>query len=169
VHLTAKANFRALGPRYGPRTREAADAIAGLSAAQVRILQDGGREQIADDEIGLEDIVIVRTPREGVVVTAAGSLSVAIDTTLTDALRREGLARELVSRVQQLRRDAGLEVVDRIVLRWSSDDPEIAAAFEAHGAEIAAEVLANRLERTGHATGKVDVNGYAVALEVERA
>ena len=87
-------------------------------------------------------MIVTQTPRAGWAVAADAGETVAIDTTVTPELRREGLAREVIRLVQEARKNDGLDVTDRIALRWSARDPELAAALAEHAALIAAEVLA---------------------------
>jgi isoleucyl-tRNA synthetase len=90
--------------------------------------------------LSASDLVVTQTPLEGWGVATAGGETVALDLAVSDALRGEGYARELVRLIQDARKSSGLEVSDRIVLRWA--DPDVAAALEAHSSLIAAEVLA---------------------------
>jgi isoleucyl-tRNA synthetase len=95
-------------------------------------------------------------------------VAIALDTVITPELALEGTAREIVKLVQAARRDAGLDVSDRIRLRWASPSPAVAAAFSAHGDWIAAEVLA--VEVTSAADGdEQDAAGEPVVIEVSRA
>jgi isoleucyl-tRNA synthetase len=92
---------------------------------------------------------------------------VALDTTVTAALAREGLAREVVKAVQILRRAAGLEVSDRIALTWASDSDRVAQAMAEHGAWVAGEVLAVEVSRGIPGTGEpVEVDGEAIWIAV---
>jgi isoleucyl-tRNA synthetase len=92
--------------------------------------------------IGADDVIVTQTPRAGWAVAADAGETVAVDITIGPELRREGLAREVIRRVQEARKNDGLEVTDRIWLRWSAGDPEVAAALTEQTALIAAEVLA---------------------------
>ena len=110
---------------------------------------------------------MVREPREGTVVATEGSLSVALDVGIDEELRIEGVAREIINRTQSARRDADLDVVDRVTLHWSSDDADVVTAFERHGELIAGEVLATSIVREGYEIGTdVDLLGATVSLEV---
>jgi isoleucyl-tRNA synthetase len=145
VDVSAKANFRSLGRRFGANTPAVAAAIAATDArALARDLQAGpatldvagiGQVDLADD-----DVVITETPRHGWAVAREGE-TVALDLTLTDELVRTGLAREFVRLVQEARKATGFEVTDRIELAWSADG-ETAAALREHTELIAGEVLA---------------------------
>ena len=92
--------------------------------------------------IGADDVMVTQTPRAGWAVATDAGETVAIDTKVTPELRREGLAREVIRLVQEASKNDGLDVTDRIVLRWSASDPELAAALAEHGGLIAGEVLA---------------------------
>ena len=92
--------------------------------------------------VGPDDVIVTQTPRAGWAVATDAGETVAIDTAITPELRREGLAREVIRLIQEARKSDGLDVTDRIVLRWSARDPELAAALGEHAALIAGEVLA---------------------------
>jgi len=148
VELSAKANFKALGPRLGRRMREVAAAIVAAQHRDIARLLDGEAVEIGGELIKAEDVVISRTPSEGTVVASEGSLSVVLDTDLTEELHLEGIARELINRIQTTRRDQGFDVTDRIVLTWSSASRDVAKAFETFADLIASEVLAVEVERS---------------------
>ncbi|MBN2448887.1 MAG: isoleucine--tRNA ligase, partial [Lentisphaeria bacterium] len=174
VHLSAKANFRRLGPRLGPRMRAVATAVAGLDPETLSRLRRG--EEMALDpgdggppvSVTEEDVVLQREEKQGLTAATNGEITVALDTTLSEDLVREGWARELVSRVQNLRKEAGLDVADRIVLRYSLPEPVLDAVR--HFTEyIRTETLAVRLEEAelGPEHG-VDLNGTPCRLAVSR-
>jgi isoleucyl-tRNA synthetase len=167
VELSAKADFKRLGPRLGDRTKAVAAAIASLDHADVAALLDGGTAVLAGEEIGAEDIVVGREPHEGTVVTASDVATVALDTEVTDGLLVEGVARELVNRIQSMRRDLGLAVTDRISVTWASDDPVIADAFDTHGELIAGEVLATAVTH-GDGGDATIIDGRSVVLGVSK-
>jgi isoleucyl-tRNA synthetase len=167
VHLSAKANFKVLGPRFGKRVKEIAAAIEALDHDTVDHLIDGDTVVIDGEPIALDDITVSRDPRPGVVVAGDPTFSVALDTDLNDALVSEGRAREIVNRVQGLRREAGLEVTDRIALRWHTDEPALRAVFDAHGDLIAGEVLAVSIEPSPSPVGaEVAIDDTRIHLEV---
>ena len=141
-----KANYRTLGPRFGKDMPKAAAAIAALDAGHVASALRAGRSVGVhvdghDHELGPDDLQLAMQPLEGYQVERAGSHAVALELTLTDVLLREGLARELVHAIQGERRDAGLDVSDRIHLELDGDAEALAAA-RAHEDYIAREVLA---------------------------
>ncbi|MCH8983554.1 MAG: isoleucine--tRNA ligase [Acidobacteria bacterium] len=167
VELSAKANFRKLGPLLGNRMQEMAEAIRALGPADLQTILDGGTLNVLGVDIGLDDVAIERNPREGTVVETGVDLACALDTTVDDALLREGFAREIISRVQRNRRELGLAVTDRIILKWHSEDPEVLAAIGEHAQQIASEVLASAVEKMSQPVGvEWVIDGRPVWLEV---
>ena len=145
VRLEARPNFRVLGPRFQRRSNAAAAAIRALGQAELRAWRAGAAVPVAVDgtehTLGPDDLEVAEVARGDLVVRAARGFTAAIDSALDDELRAEGLARELVNRVQWLRRDSGLEVTDRIRLAISGPE-EVRAAATRHRAFIAGETLA---------------------------
>jgi len=168
AYLAVKPNYRSLGPRMGPRMKKMAAAVEALGDEVVATLIEGGEIEVIGETLTLDDVVVGRTPREGIVVTSDEMLSVALDTVVTPDLAREGLSREIVKLVQAARRSAGLGVSDRITLTWDSDSDTIAAAMEEHGDHVAAEVLAVVVQR-GPGGTPVALEGETISLKVEAA
>jgi isoleucyl-tRNA synthetase len=148
VTLRAKANFRSLGKRFGKSTPAAATAVAALSSADLLAFESGKPLTITVDggvhELLREDVEIHKSASGELVVQESGGFVTAIDATITEELKVEGLARELISRVQRMRKDAGLAVSDRIRLAVAGD-PDITQAVSRHGDWIKHEVLATEL------------------------
>jgi isoleucyl-tRNA synthetase len=148
VDYAVKPNFRALGRRFGARTPSVAAAIAAAPAAEIASAVLSGETVVvtpsADGpvQIGADDVIVTQTPRAGWAVATDAGETVAIDTAVSPGLLREGLAREAIRLVQEARKQDGLDVSDRIWLRWSSADPDVVAALTEHAALIAREVLA---------------------------
>ncbi len=149
VTYSAKANFKNLGARLGKRMKEAAQGISALTHAQIREILGGTTFSLKLEggavEIGVDDLQVVREVKGGLVVEANAETTVALDTTLTQELRLEMVARECVSRIQNLRKETGLDVIDRIDLEVKTDSELIRAAMEAHKTYISSEVLADKL------------------------
>src|SRR4029077_19257230 len=136
VSYTAKPNYRALGPRFGKRMPQVAAAVEALDAAHVAaVLAEGGEIGIAidgvDHSLGGEDLILALQPLDGYEVEAEAGHAVALQLELDQELRREGLAREIVHAVQIARKDAGLEITDRIELALGGD-AELIDAARAH-------------------------------------
>ncbi len=169
--LSFKANFKTLGRRLGPKMKEAAAQISNLSTEDWGTLSSGGSIEIAGEGITTEDVVVQRQPKGDVVIEVDGALTLALDHLLDDELVHEGWAREMTSRLQRLRKDAGFEVTDRVVLRIGVESLELREALTAHKDNIAEEVLATAvtLEDTLDAGTTHDIDGHSVTIEVTRA
>ncbi len=168
--LTFKANFKTLGRRLGKRMKEGAAAIAKLTAAEWDTLQSGGQVVVADEPITSEDVLVMREPKGDVVIEVDGALTVALDTELDDALVREGLARELVSRLQRLRKDSGLEVTDRVEVTVRTEAEPVHQMLQSLHIYVATEVLASKMEiyRAPAGDDAVDIEGHAVSIGIEK-
>jgi isoleucyl-tRNA synthetase len=169
-----KPNYRTLGPRFGKRMPQVAAAIEALDPRHVAVALREGRTVGVnvdghDHELGGDDLLVGLRPLEGFQVEREAGHAVALDLTMDDALRREGWAREVVRVVQNARKDAGLDVSDRIVLAVGGDDPLLAAVRE-HEAFIAGEVLATAVRYDLNGTGEpATVDGHALRVAVVRA
>lgn len=145
VDSAAKANFRNLGKRFGPRTPQVAAAIAAADPARLaaELAEDGTTTVDCDGpvELSRDDVVITERPREGWSVVNEHGETVALDLTLTPELARAGVAREAVRLIQEARKASGFDVVDRIRLTWSAEG-STAEALRQHRDLVAAEVLA---------------------------
>ncbi len=150
ARVELRANFKALGPRLGKNMPLAKDAIAAIDGAAAAAAFKNGETvglSIGGDEIQLtaDDVQIVLAPPDGYQLEREGTHAVALDLTITDELKREGLAREVVHAVQNARKDAGLAVEDRIVLRLGGHDTLLDAA-RAHSDYVGGETLATALD-----------------------
>ena len=174
VRYTAKPNYRALGPRFGKSMPQVAAAVAALDASHVAaVLAEGGEIGIsidgADHTLGAEDVTLALQPLEGYEVEAEAGRAVALALELDDELRREGLAREVVHAVQIARKDAGLEITDRIELSLGGEEELLAAARE-HEAYIAGEVLATTVAYGIWIDGAVaKIDGGELSIGVRRS
>ncbi|MCA9545038.1 MAG: isoleucine--tRNA ligase, partial [Myxococcales bacterium] len=164
--LTFKANFKVLGRRFGKQMKDCAAAIGALTPADWRTLQDGGQVDVLGQPITVDDVIVHREPKADVVIETEGSLTVALETDLDDALVREGLARELTANLQRLRKDQGFEVTDRIAVALHTADGPLADAIAQHGDWIAAEILAEAFATTegGEAVAELDIEGHSLAV-----
>ncbi|HYY20327.1 MAG TPA: isoleucine--tRNA ligase [Thermoleophilaceae bacterium] len=172
-HFELRPNYRALGPRFGkqmPQVTAAIDALDPENAA--RTLRQGGTVAIniegTDHPLSAQDLQLVLRPLEGYQVERSGAHAVALDLTLDDALRGEGLAREVVHAVQAARKSAGLRVEDRISLSLTGD-PELLEAARAHERYVAGETLATSLRYDGSDGARAEIEGRELRIGVERA
>jgi isoleucyl-tRNA synthetase len=172
--VSYKANFKTLGKKCGPKMKAVAAAIAGAAPGIAGLVGQGSGAQppvvvIEGIEIAPEDVLVNRQPKAGLVVASEGAVVVGLETALTPELVAEGLAREFVSHVQAMRKEADFEVTQRIRVTVEADD-ELKAAIEAHRAYATAETLAVALDfaACGDAPS-VDLNGHAAKIRVEKA
>ncbi len=166
--VTVKADFKALGPKCGPNMKVVAAAIAQFTTAQIQALIAGQSVSVGAVAISLAEVVIQRKPKAGMVVAAEGEIIVALDTGLTPELVKEGLAREFVSRVQNLRKEADFEVTQRIAITVAGD-AELNAAVEQFSEYIQAETLCEKLDFVDTVSAEaVDLNGHSVAIAVAK-
>ncbi|WP_367430642.1 isoleucine--tRNA ligase [Streptomyces celluloflavus] len=163
VDTTAKANFRALGKRFGKGVQAVAKAVADADAAALSLaLRDGTASVEVDGEtvtLAPDEVIITETPREGWSVASDSGATVALDLEITPELRRAGLARDAIRLIQEARKNSGLDVADRIALRWRSTDDEVRTALADNAGLISDEVLATAFVDEHGATGE-DTTGY---------
>src|SRR5699024_3710053 len=176
VKRSAKPNYRVLGRRLGSKMKAVAAAVAGLSDEAVaaymvdKALDLGiGGETVT---LGEDDLLISAEGVEGWLVGREDGVTVALDSTLSDSLRSRGLAREVVNRVQRLRKQADFHVADRIRVAFATGDAALGSAIEAHGAMIARETLAVAYEAAaapeGEAVEAFDIDGAQLKLALRR-
>ena len=150
VDVSAKANFRALGKRFGKGVQAVAAAVAAADAAQLAADLRAGTASVEVDgaavALSAEEVIVTETPRSGWAVASGAGETVALDLTVTPELRRAGLVREAVRLVQDARKSSGLDVSDRIELWWQADG-ELAQALDEGSARLAEEVLAVSVEQ----------------------
>lgn len=140
-----KCNFRIMGKKFGKLMKAVSAVVAEMSQAQIAELETAGRIELSVEEapvvIEREDVEIVTDEIPGWTVANEGVLTVALDLTITDALKCEGLAREIVKRIQTYRKESGFEITDRINIIFQTD-AELEAAVTAYGDYINGQVLA---------------------------
>ena len=171
MNYSLKPNFKVAGPVLGKNIKAFGAALAAADAAAVVAeLEAGGKYvlKVGDDDMKIEkDFVDVRIDaKEGFAVAMENNLFVILDTNLDADLVDEGFARELISKVQQLRKQKGLEMMDNISITIAADD-EISAAVKKHRDYIMKETLALKLEE-GTAPEEFDLNGHKTGIAVEK-
>jgi isoleucyl-tRNA synthetase len=154
VNISLKPNFRTLGARFGKQTPLVAEHISLQDPTQlVNALRDSGKVDYEIDgvdgtsTIELSDLVITETPVEGWAVAADAGESFALDLEITHELALAGMARDIVRLLQEGRKNAGLEISDRINVTWNSGNPDVVETLSIHGGEISNEVLALSLKK----------------------
>jgi isoleucyl-tRNA synthetase len=157
-NVSYKANFKTLGKKCGPKMKAVAQAIASAKSIPFEI------EGITITE---DDVTITRSPKAGLVVASSGTIVVGLKTTLTPELIAEGNAREFVSTVQSMRKEADFDVVQRICLIVDSDD-EMRKSIEQHLDYVKNETLTVELEFSTFDGDAVILNGHATKIKISK-
>jgi isoleucyl-tRNA synthetase len=156
VHKSAKANFKTIGPKFGNKVKPVAERISNFTAAEINTLEKENLVTVnidgADLNIVVEDVVIISEQITGWIVESENGITVAVDTQLTKELISEGLAREFVNRIQNMRKDAGFQVTDKINVAFSGNS-EFVFAINSFTNYISVETLAEKIEN------QVELNG----------
>lgn len=167
-----KPDFKKLGPRYGKIMKQLAAEVQNMSQdAIVSFERDGNYSFDIEGQVAtieLADVEIISEDIPGWLVANAGKLTVALDITITDDLRKEGIARELVNRIQNIRKSSGFEITDRISIKISENE-QVRDAISDYKEYIASQVLADNIELSEVADGQdVDMDGYILRMSVEK-
>ena len=149
-----KPNFKALGPRFGKHMKDVASAITSMSEVDLKTLEQTGILRLAPYDIQLTDVEILTEDIPGWLVASEGGLMVALDVNVTDALRREGIARDFVNRIQNLRKDRDFAVTDKIAITLERNDELLAEAVETNQEYIQQEVQAVSLTLVNDLNGR---------------
>lgn len=165
-----KPNFKVLGKKVGGKMKELAAAIGKMTQDEIAQFEAAGTFRLLDIDLVAEDVDIITEDMPGWLVANNGILTIALDIELTDALVEEGIARELVNRIQNLRKTSGLEITDRITIEIERRD-EIAAAVEHCREYIASQVLATSLALVDKVAEPqvLDMDGYTVNINIKKA
>ena len=177
IRKRAKANFKTLGKRLGPKMKWAAERIQKLNDGEIEQVQVGSfllnPTEMAGGEdpiyINSEDIEVSTNDIPGYEIAVKGNLTVALDITLNDRLIHEGFARELVNRVQTLRKEQGLELTDKIMLQIAGDEKARTPISEFY-TYICAEILADKLEFVAEIPDgtTIDVNSQSLMVHITK-
>jgi isoleucyl-tRNA synthetase len=171
IKKKVKPNFKALGAKVGKDMKVVAAAIQGLSGSEIQELENVGSIKLNGTEyvISSEDVEIIAEDVEGWQVANLGKLTVALDVHISSELKSEGIARELINRIQNLRKEKGFEVTDRIKVTLSQNT-EIQQAVDNNFSYICTEILADSLNFDGGlANGDaIDIDGENLLLSIEK-
>lgn len=174
VEYKAKANFKVLGKELGPKMKAAAAVIQGLTSEQIQSIIEGTKLSIDVDgtsvELSEDKLIIERLEKDGLKVLNEGTLTVGLDSKITDELKKEGYVRDLVRGIQNLRKESGLNVTDRIKLSVSGDE-ELKAAYEMFADFVSGEVLASSAQFTASISNptEVDADDKKWSISIEKA
>jgi len=172
-----KPNFKTLGPRYGKLMKKIAAILSGFTAAQIGLLERNGKYVLSIDgeevEILISDVEINTQDIPGWIISTEGSLTVALDITMTDELREEGIARDLVNKIQNLRKDKNFDVTDKISL-FIEKSEKIETAVNSNYQYICSETLTKTLDwvETINSGGGIEIelgDELITKIDIEKA
>ena len=163
-----KANFAKLGKQYGAKMKEVSGVINGFTKEDIQALEKSGALNKGGFELVLDDVLISSEDIPGWSVATENGLTVALDITLTDELKREGIARDFVNRVQNLRKDMGLQVLDKIAIEVEKDGEAMTLALMEYKEYISTETQAVSLELKNTVAGatEVDMDEFVLKLKI---
>ena len=169
-----KPDFKKLGPRYGKIMKQLAATIANMEQHDISVFEKAGSFTFNIDgteaTVELNDVEIISEDIPGWLVANEGNITVALDITVTDELKQEGIARELVNRIQNMRKSGGLEITDKICVTIEKND-ETDKAVEVYGEYIAKQVLANSItvsENISENATDVDFDGFILKIAITK-
>jgi isoleucyl-tRNA synthetase len=166
-----KPNFKALGPKFGKEMKAVADGILAMSSENIAILEGSGEFLIPNTtfQITPNEVEILTEDLPGYLSAKDGEITVALDITITPALKQEGIARDFVNRIQNLRKDSGFEVTDKISIKLVDSDPEVTEGVRVFTDFISQEVQAVSLEIVSELTDGQEVEFEELVLMVKVA
>jgi len=162
-----KPNFKVLGKKAGAQMKALAAAIAAMTQDEIARFEKDGQYRLLDFDLTGEDVEILTEDMPGWLVQSDGTLTIALDIELTPALIEEGIARELVNRIQNLRKASGLDITDRIQIRLERRS-EIENAVLHFGEYIASQVLATSLTLDDNLQSDttLEMDGYTLKIQI---
>lgn len=167
IKRKAKANFKLLGAKLGKQMKSASARIAKMTDDEIHTFEEQGYIDfpVEAENVRIErgEIEIVAEDVEGWLVSSEGGVTVALDTSLSPSLVSEGIAREFVNRIQNLRKDSGFEVTDRITIGVKNYSPALSGVLETHRAYIQQETLASDIKLNADGAG---INGIEAEVEI---
>jgi isoleucyl-tRNA synthetase len=162
-----KPNLPKLGKQYGPKMKEVSAIIGSFTKEDIREIEKQGKISKGGFDLVLEDVLISSEDIPGWSVASDGPITVALDITITDELKKEGIARDFVNRVQNLRKDMGLEVLDKIAIEVEKDGEQVTAALTAFHDYISTETQALTLELKDNLANATEVDMDEFMLKVK--
>jgi isoleucyl-tRNA synthetase len=162
-----KANFKALGPKFGKDMKAVADTIQNMNTEELKSLEKTGSININGFELELSDVEILTEDIPGWLVAVEGGITVALDINLSEELKQEGIARDFVNRIQNLRKESGFEVTDKIAIQLENTNEEVSTAVNNFKSYISTEVQALELEIIDTVSDAVEVEMDEIKLKVK--
>ena len=167
-----KCNFRTMGKKYGKLMKGIAAAMDALSQDEISMLQNSGQINVLVDgqDVVVEsaDVEIISEDIPGWLVSNEGNLTVALEVELNDELRNEGMARELINRIQNIRKENGYEITDRINVEFTPD-PNVEAAVNSYADYIKTQVLADNVSLVANEGVLAEIDGLNVNIKVTKS
>jgi len=171
-----KPNFKTLGPRFGKMMKQISAAINSLEQKDISEFESSGSYSFKIEgetiKLGLDDVEIISEDIPGWLVANEGALTVALDVTLTEELKQEGIAREFVNRIQNLRKESGFDVTDKIRVSIENLE-EIAEAVRKHSGYIGSQTLADHIELSSFEETKdvswIDIDNIPVRIRIRKS
>lgn len=175
VNKSAKANFKSIGPKFGKKVNKVAGRIKSLNKNEISDLEAGKKIKLDIEnetiEISNADVEIIGSEITGWVVESEDGVTVAIDAELTDDLIAEGLAREFVNRIQNMRKDSGYDVTDRIKIKFSGDQ-ELVNAINTFKDYVSNETLAEQILKVDNFNGSIKqdwkIGDHKCSIQLEK-
>ena len=167
-----KCNFRVMGKKYGKLMKDVAAKMNSLSQDEIAQFEQSGNYtfdlQGEPVSVDVADVEIISEDMPGWLVSNEGNLTVALEVDLTDELKREGMARELINRIQNLRKETGFEITDRIIVTVQPNE-EAVAAIDSFGEFIKNQVLANNILVAENDGTEVEFDDFKLKILVQKA
>ncbi len=166
-----KCNFRVMGKKFGKQMKAVAAAVDALTQEQIAELETNGTIGINVEgntlTVEVADVDIISEDIPGWLVANEGALTVALEVELTDELKQEGMAREIINRVQNIRKESGLEITDRISITLAPQ-AEIETSVKAFGEYIKTQVLADSIEIAANDGTEVDFDDFKLNIKIAK-
>jgi isoleucyl-tRNA synthetase len=169
IHKKIRPDYKALGKKLGPKMKAVALKVAAFSRQDIALMEKQGYYDLGMEDgplrIGLDEVEITSEDIPGWSVANKGPLTIALDTTLTPELEEEGIARELINRIQRLRKDQGFELTDRIIVKLSESEP-LKSAIIHFNTYICTEILADAFETVPELEAGTEIEVNDIKLNV---
>jgi isoleucyl-tRNA synthetase len=174
IKKKVKPNFKALGPKVGKSMKAVAEYLTNLDQEDLSRLEQDGKLTFGIDnstfEVQLSDVEVIAEDVPGWQVANLGKLTVALDVTISNELKQEGISRELINRIQNQRKNNGLEVTDRVTVRLYTNDGEIRSAVQSNLSYISAEILADTIQFEDQPVEgeKAEINEQEILISISK-